>query len=74
MSAITVEGISKRFGAEAAVDDAKAAFLCHHGRHRGTRDGVHVGRHDRPVQRQAPGEARPEIDRPEVAARSSKIP
>ena len=39
--------------AEAAVDDADAAFLGHRDRHLGSRHRVHVGRDDRTLQRQA---------------------
>ena len=37
--------------AEAAIDDADAAFFGLHDRHRRARDGVHVGRHQRPLER-----------------------
>ena len=40
-------------GTEAAVDDADAALLGLHDGHRRARDGVHVGRDDRPLQRDA---------------------
>ena len=44
-------------GPEAAIDDADAAFFGDRDRHLGARDRVHVGRHDRPLQRQVLGEA-----------------
>ena len=43
-------------GAEPAVDDADAAFFGDGDRHLGARDRVHVGGHDRPLQRQVLGE------------------
>ena len=56
-------------GAEAAVDDADAAFLGQHDGHRRPRDGVHVGRDDRTVQREVLGEARRQVDGGGIAAR-----
>ena len=54
--------------AEAAVDDAEAAFFGLDDRHRRARDGVHVGRDDRMLQRDVLGEAGGEIDRFGIAA------
>ena len=45
-----------------AVDDADAAFFGEHDRHRRARDRVHVGRHERALERQVLREAHPEID------------
>ena len=41
---------------EAAVDDPDAAFFGLHDRHRRARDRVHVGRHDGPLEPDAPRE------------------
>ena len=38
--------------AEAAIDDADAAFFGDRDGHLRARDRVHVGRHDRPLQRE----------------------
>ena len=39
-------------GAEPAIDDPEAPFLGLHDGHRGAGHGVHVGRDDRPLERQ----------------------
>ena len=49
-------------GAEAAIDDADAAFFGQDDRHGRARDRVHVGRDDRPLQRDVLGKARRQID------------
>ena len=54
--------------AEAAVDDAEPAFFGLDHRHRGARDGVHVGGHDRVLEDDVFGEARRQIDRLRIAA------
>ena len=54
--------------AEAAVDDADAAFFGDGDRHLGARDRVHVGRDDRPLQREVLGEARRQVDGRRIAA------
>jgi hypothetical protein len=55
-------------GAEAAIDDAYPALLRKHDGHRRARHGVHVGRHQRPLQRQAAAEPRRQIDLFRIAA------
>ena len=58
-------------GPEAAIDDADAAFLGHHDGHGRARHGVHVGRHERALERQLLGEARREIHSVGVAPRQN---
>ena len=53
--------------AEAAIDDAEAAFFGLHDRHRRARDRVHVGRDERPLQRDVLREAARQIDGARVA-------
>ena len=48
--------------AEPAVDDADPAFFRDGNRHVGARDGIHVGRDDRPLQGEMPREARRQVD------------
>ena len=57
-------------GPEPAVDDADAAFLREHDRHRGPRHGVHVGRDQGALQRHVLREGRRQIDRRGIAARN----
>ena len=54
--------------AESAVDDPDAAFLRQHHGHRRARDRVHVGRHDRPIERDVLREPARQVDRRRVAA------
>ena len=56
-------------GAEPAIDDPDAALLGLHDGHRRPRDRVHVGRHDRPAQREVLRHAAGQIDRGRIAAR-----
>ena len=53
--------------AEAAVDDADAALLGDRDRHRRARDRVHVGRDDRPLERDAVEKRRGQIDERRIA-------
>ena len=55
-------------GPEPAVDDADAPFFGLHDGHRRARDRVHVGRHDRPLQRDAARQPRRQIDDGRIAA------
>ena len=48
--------------AKAAIDDADPAFLGNGDRHLRARDGVHIGRHDRPPQPQAGGQLARQVD------------
>ncbi len=54
--------------AEAAIDDAEAPFFSLDHSHRGPRDGVHVRRDNRMLQRDVLGEAGGEINRFRIAA------
>ena len=47
---------------EAAIDDADAAFFGLHDRHRRPRDRVHVGRDDRPLERDAARQPARQVD------------
>jgi hypothetical protein len=50
-------------GAESAIDDADAALLRKNDGHGGPRDRIHVGRHQRTLQRDLVGEPGRQIDR-----------
>ncbi len=54
--------------AEAAVDDPDASFLRLHDGHRRPRHRVHVGRHDRPLERQVLRHTARQIDDRRIAA------
>jgi hypothetical protein len=56
-------------GPEAAIDDAEAAFLGLHDRHRRPRDRVHVGREDRPLERQVRRQPGTQIEAGGIAPR-----
>ena len=60
-------------GPVAAVDDADASLFGLHDRHRRARDGVHVGRHDRPAQRDAPGQLAGQVDDVGIAPRQHAV-
>ena len=56
-------------GPETAIDDPDAAFLGLDDSHGSARDGVHVGGHDRPLQRDAPRQAAGQVDPCGIPAR-----
>ena len=57
-------------GPKPAIDHADAALLREHDRHRGPRDGIHVGRDQRTLQRHVLREGRRQIDDGRVATRN----
>ena len=60
-------------GPVAAVDDADASLFRLNHRHRRARDGVHVGRDDRPAQRDAPGQLARQVDDVGIAPRQHAV-